>query len=59
VGKFNPPLPAFYFKEETESLPLIEVSIPALVGPDQDKTRGRSTQNQKNFFHQRKLPPKS
>jgi len=37
VGKFNPPLSASYFKEDTESLPLIEVSIPALVGPDQDK----------------------
>jgi hypothetical protein len=28
VGKFNPPLSASYFKEDTESLPLIEVSIP-------------------------------
>jgi hypothetical protein len=37
VGKFNPPLSASYFKEDTESFPLIEVSIPALVGPDQDK----------------------
>jgi hypothetical protein len=37
VGKFNPPLSASYFKEDTESLPLIEVSIPARVGPDQDK----------------------
>ncbi len=37
VGKFNPPLSASSFKEDTESLPLIEVSITALVGPDQDK----------------------
>ena len=37
VSKFNPPLPASYFKEEAESLPLIEASIPALRGPDQDK----------------------
>jgi hypothetical protein len=37
VGKFNPILSASYFKEDTESLPLIEVSIPALVGLDQDK----------------------
>ena len=37
VGKFKPPLPASYFKKETESSPLIEVTIPALSGPDQDK----------------------
>ena len=37
ISKFNPPLPASYFKKEAESLPLIEVSIPALRGPDQDK----------------------
>jgi hypothetical protein len=37
ISKFNPPLPASYFKKEAESLPLIEVSIPALRGPDQSK----------------------
>ena len=37
VNKFNPPLSATYFKEEAKSLPLIEASIPALVGPDQGK----------------------
>jgi len=37
VGKYKPPLPASYFKKEVESLPLIEVSIPALRGPDQGK----------------------
>lgn len=37
VGKFNPLLSASYFKEERESFPLIEASIPALVGTDQDK----------------------
>ena len=37
VNKFKPPLSASYFKEETESLPLVEVSILALRGPDQDK----------------------
>lgn len=37
VGKFKPPLPASYFKKETESSPLIEVTIPALSGPDQGK----------------------
>jgi len=37
VGKYKPPLPAAYFKKETESSPLIEVTIPALRGPDQDK----------------------
>jgi len=37
VGKYKPPLPASYFKKETESSPLIEVTIPALRGPDQDK----------------------
>ena len=37
VDKYKPPLPASYFKKETESSPLIEVTIPALKGPDQDK----------------------
>jgi len=37
VGKYKPPLPASYFKKETETSPLIEVTIPALSGPDQDK----------------------
>ena len=37
VGKFKPPLPASYFKKETETSPLIEVTIPALRGPDQGK----------------------
>ena len=35
VSKYKPPLPAAYFKKETESPPLIEVTIPALRGPDQ------------------------
>ena len=37
VGKYQPPLPAACFKKETETSPLIEVTIPALRGPDQDK----------------------
>jgi len=37
ISKFNPPLSASCFKKEVESLPLIEVSIPALRGPDQGK----------------------
>jgi len=37
ISKFNPPLPASYFKKEAESSPLIEVTIPALSGPDQGK----------------------
>jgi hypothetical protein len=37
VGKYKPPLPASYFKKETETSPLIEVTIPALSGPDQGK----------------------
>jgi hypothetical protein len=37
VGKYKPPLPASYFKKETETSPLIEVTIPALKGPDQGK----------------------
>jgi len=37
VGKYKPPLPAAYFKKETETSPLIEVSLPALRGPDQGK----------------------
>jgi len=37
VGKYKPPLPASYFKKETETSPIIEVTIPALSGPDQGK----------------------
>jgi hypothetical protein len=37
VSKYKPPLPASYFNKETETSPLIEVTIPALRGPDQDK----------------------
>jgi len=37
VGKYKPPLPASYFKKEEKSSPLIEVTIPAFIGPDQGK----------------------
>ena len=37
LTKFEPPLSASSFKKETDSSPLIEVTIPALRGPDQDK----------------------
>jgi len=37
VGKHKPPLSASYFKKETESSPIVEVSLPALRGPDQGK----------------------
>ncbi len=37
ITEFKSPLPASYFKKETESSPLIEVSLPALRGPDQGK----------------------
>jgi len=37
VGKYKPPLPASCFKKEAETSPLIEVTIPALSGPDQGK----------------------
>jgi hypothetical protein len=37
IGKYQPPLPASYFNKETESSPIIEVTIPALSGPDQGK----------------------
>jgi hypothetical protein len=37
ITEFKPPLPASYFNQETESSPLIEVTIPALRGPDQGK----------------------
>jgi hypothetical protein len=37
VVKYKPPLPASYFKKEAETSPLIEVTIPALRGPDQGK----------------------
>jgi len=37
VSKYKPPLPASCFKEEAETSPIIEVSLPALSGPDQGK----------------------
>jgi hypothetical protein len=37
VGKYKPPLPASYFKKVPETSPLIEVTIPAFIGPDQGK----------------------
>jgi len=37
ITEFKPPLPASCFKKEAESSPLIEVTIPAFIGPDQDK----------------------
>ena len=37
VDKYKPPLPASCFKKEAETSPLIEVTIPAFIGPDQDK----------------------
>jgi len=37
VGKYKPPLSASYFKKEAETSPLIEVTIPAFIGPDQGK----------------------
>ena len=37
VVKYQPPLSASYFKKEAETSPLIEVTIPALSGPDQGK----------------------
>jgi len=38
IGKYKPPLLAAYFKKETKISLLIEVTIPALSGPDQDKS---------------------
>jgi len=37
VGRYQPPLSASHFKKEAESPPLIEVTLPALRGPDQGK----------------------
>ncbi|GAG75582.1 unnamed protein product [marine sediment metagenome] len=37
ITEFKPPLPAAHFSQETESSPIVEVTIPALSGPDQDK----------------------
>ena len=37
ITEFKPPLPASCFKKEAESSPLIEVTIPAFIGPDQGK----------------------
>ena len=37
VGKYKSPLSASYFKKEADTSPLIEISLPALSGPDQGK----------------------
>ena len=37
VDKYQPPLSASCFKKEAETSPLIEVTIPAFIGPDQGK----------------------
>ena len=37
VGKYQPPLFASYFKKETETSLIVEVTIPALKGPGQGK----------------------
>ncbi|GAJ02359.1 unnamed protein product, partial [marine sediment metagenome] len=37
ITEFKPPLSASHFKKGTETSPLIEVTIPALSGPDQGK----------------------
>ena len=37
VSKYKPPLLAACFKKETESSPIVEITIPAFIGPDQDK----------------------
>jgi len=37
VGKYKPPLSAAYFKQVPDTSPLIEVTIPAFIGPDQAK----------------------
>jgi hypothetical protein len=37
ITEFKPPLPAACFNQETETSPIVEVTIPALSGPDQDK----------------------
>ncbi|MCK5767386.1 MAG: UPF0236 family protein [Candidatus Atribacteria bacterium] len=37
VGKYKPPLSASHFKQVPDTSPLIEVTIPALSGPDQAK----------------------
>jgi len=37
VGKYKPPLSASHFKQVPDTSPLIEVTIPAFIGPDQGK----------------------
>jgi hypothetical protein len=37
ITEFKLPLPASYFNQEAESSPMVEVSLPALRGSDQDK----------------------
>jgi hypothetical protein len=37
ITEFKPPLPAACFNKETESSPIVEVTMPALKGPDQGK----------------------
>ena len=34
INKFNPPLSASYFKDKKNTLPVIEVRLPALKGPN-------------------------
>ena len=37
ITEFKPPLPAACFNKETESSPIVEVTIPALKGLEQGK----------------------
>jgi len=37
VSKYKRPLPASYFKKEAETSPLVKVTIPAFIGPNQGK----------------------
>ena len=37
VGKYQSPLSASHFKKEADTSPIVEVTIPAFIGPDQAK----------------------
>jgi len=41
ITEFKPPLPAAHFNKETETSPIVEVTIAVLSGPDRDKPLGR------------------
>jgi len=52
-------LPAEYFKKETESSPIVEVTMPALVGPDQGKPWVGLPKIRRIFFNKENYPQRA